>query len=181
MLAGVEMVGNRNAQRERRGILNRAMDNTQRTQQSAIDQTLAEAESLRPDARMQALTDQEGQIAAQLGKDVAGAVSPAPAGARPDAYGRALMTSDAGEADRTSAIVRELSRVRGVGNLQQNEALRRSSMAEALQSMWSSANNRTRAAEMDAGAVMPPWWAQVAGIGNRLGQSAGRAMTGGMM
>ena len=64
---------------------------------------------------------------------------------------------------------------------QQNEALRRSSMAEALQSMWSSANNRTRAAEMDAGAVMPPWWAQVAGIGNRLGQAAGRAMTGGMM
>jgi len=177
------MLGERKAQKQRRSYMNRAMENASNTQQRSIDTVLAEAQSLAPEARMRAMTDAEGTVGTQLQQDMAGAgglTSPV-AGRRSDAYSDALMTREAGEQDRTGALMRELARVRAPGNVLQDEGLRRGSMAEALQSMWSSANNRNRAFGMDADAVMPPWWGQVAGMGNRVASSAVRGYAGGGM
>lgn len=168
-LPGAEALGNQKAEKKRRSILNAAMEANSRTQQQAIDATMGEAQQMRPEARLQAMQDAEGQVAGQLQRDLAGATTLATptAGRTSDAYQQALMTREAGEADRTSALVRELARVRSLGNVQTDAALRRSNMAEALQSMWGSANNRSRAAELDANSVAPPWWAQAAGIGRK--------------
>ena len=172
-LGGAEALGNRQAVKQQRNILTRAMTDASRTQQRAIDTTLDEARTLAPGARMQAMQDQEGQIAGQLERDLSGATTlgtPAP-GNVSDAYQQALLTRSSAEGDRTSALVRELSRMRAPGDVLNAEGLRRSNMAETLQSMWGSTNNRTRAAEMDANSVAPPWWAQTAGLGRQIGSA----------
>ncbi len=175
----IEMLGNRKAAKEQRGYLNRAMETSGRAQRTAIDSTLSEANTLRPDQRMQAMQDQEDQTAGQLRSDLAGATtleSPV-AGRQSDAYRQAMMTREAGEADRTSAIVRELAKMRAPGSVLQNEGLRRSNLAEALQSLWGTTNNKVRALSNDAEAVEPPWWGQAAKLGR---QAATAYYTGGM-
>jgi len=179
----VEALGNRKAVKQQRGIMNRAMEDASRSQQTAIDTTLAEAQNYTPQARMQAMQDAEGQVAGQLQRDLSGATTlqPQTGGRTSDAYQHALMTREAGEADRTSALVSELSKMRAPGNVLNAEGLRRSNMAEALQSMWGSTNRRTGAAQMDAQSVMPPWWGQLAGVYNKFTDAAGRSMMGGGM
>jgi hypothetical protein len=176
------MIGERRAQRDRRGIMNRAMEDASRSQRQTIDTVLAEAQSLAPEARMRAMDAAEGTVGTQLQQDMAGAgglTSPV-AGRRSDAYSDALMTREAGEQDRTGALMRELAKVRAPGNVLMDESLRRGSMAEALNSLWSTTRNRNRAAGMDADAVQAPWWGQVAGMGNRISSGVLRGMSGGM-
>jgi hypothetical protein len=187
---GVEMLGERKAQKQRRAILNRSMEATQRTQNAAIGDTLGEAQNMSPEARMRAMDEAQGTIGTQLQQDMAGSgglTSPV-AGRRSDAYSQALMTREAGEKDRASALMGELAKVRAPGNMLLNENLRQSNLAEALSSMWGSARNRHNAALNDVEAVMPPWWGQLAAFNNRFmmakkqqaGQAA-KAYTGGGM
>lgn len=172
------MAGDRQAQKERRGILNRSLAETGETQKQATKAVLDEGRNFSPDARMQAMNEVEAATAAQQQKDLAGAApleTVGGAGNVSQDFVQAKANKVASEGDRLSSIARELAKVRAPGALLSAEGMRRANTMGNVNSMWSSARNMADARRLDAGEVEAPWWGQL----SKIASMAGRSYTGG--
>lgn len=178
---GASMLGAQQQARKQKRIIGMAQADADKSQRTAIDTVMREAQQLAPEARQQALTAAEQEAYGRTMQDLTGA-----GGAMVDtAQGAGNISSDfaaaraqrsAAEGQRASDIAREMARVRAPGQVTTQEALRRGSIAEELGSLWNSTRNRTQAAQMDAQAVEKPGWAQ---LGELAALASGAALTAG--
>lgn len=170
--AGINAAAERNAAKERRGILNRAMEGTDQAREKATQQVLAEGQKFGGQERLQAMQGQEQTALAQALKDVGGTPQGgAGASVIDTAGGEGAVSGDfvkaradraLSEGDRLTSVARELSKVRAPGQLQQQEGLRRADLSERLGSAATSNRARVNAATLDADNVEAPWWGQAA-------------------
>jgi hypothetical protein len=73
------------------------------------------------------------------------------------------------EGQRLSKIARETAAVRAPAQVQQEEAMKRSALAEQLGSMFRNTQNSTQAAQLDAQNVDTPWYGDVGKIAALVG------------
>lgn len=181
---GMEMAAERNANKERRGILNRAMERTSAAQDKAASQLVAEGQNFSGEKRLEATQEQEQAALAQALADVGGTAQGAgaqvidtagDAGAVSGDFMRAKADRAISEGDRLTAVARELSKVRAPGRLQNEEGHRRASLLGEIGSEGSTTRNLANADSMDAQNVQAPWWGQL----GKLAAAAGSAWAGG--
>lgn len=172
---GAQMIGARRQQKEQRAILNRAMDETARTQQQATAQVMDEAKKFSPEERMQSMKDAESAAYSQAQADVGGGAAaniPTASGNVSADYLKAKADSALSEGNRLTAIAREAAKIRAPGSVQNAEALRRASLTGELGSRWSRNRNMTNAAQQDAASVEAPWYSDLGKIASAVGSAA---------
>jgi hypothetical protein len=186
LAAGASAYGDKWVRDQQREKMNAAARRTRETQDEAVQRLLAEAQTMAPTARGEAMAAQEGQNYQQALSDLTG-------GAALDANGNSIIDTagDAGavssefmarkadkalaEGDRLSAIARELAKTRSTGDVMRAENQRRAAVTGDVNSLWSSTKNMNNAAMQDAEAVQQPWYGQLGKIGLALaGQMAGQ-------
>jgi len=187
MAAGTaaNMAAERNADKERRGIINKAMERTDQAQDKASAQLVAEGQNYGADKRLLAMQAQEQAALAQALGDVGGSVDKGAGAQMIDAAGDAGAVSGdfikskadraLSEGDRLTAIARELSKVRAPGRLRNEEGLRQSAIAGELSSAGATNRALANADSLDAQNVQAPWWGTV----GKLAAAAGSAWAGG--
>lgn len=151
-----------------RSILNRAMEDTDKTNQKATQAVVAEGQKYAGDARAQDMQSREAQIYQQSQNDLAkagaggGFVDTAGgAGDVSSDFAKAKADSVLAETNHLSTIARQLSKVRSTGDMLNNEGLRRADLTGQLGDWWSTNTDMSRAAQMDAQDVQAPWWGTV--------------------
>lgn len=183
---GLEMMGNRRAEKDRRNILNGALERTAKNQDSAAQKVLAEGANY-GQKRLEDVANQEQTAMAQSLKDI-GAQDAAGAGASViDTAGDAGAVSEdfikakadraISEGNRLTSVARELAKVRAPGQQMNAEGLRRAELTGELGSAASSNRARTQAASLDAESVDAPWWGKAGALAKQVGMIA--AMTAG--
>lgn len=164
LVSGLEQAGIQSQQRQRQRILNAQLDKTARVQQQGASDVLGEAQTMSPAARLAAMQAAEDQTAAQTEKDLSG-VDPVDTSAGAGNQSQAFLSAKAdralSEGNRLTALARAAAKARSVGQVQQNEGLRRSALAEALGSMYSTDRADANAAGMEADSVGMPWYGQL--------------------
>lgn len=171
---GMQIAGQQAQKREQRRILNRALDNTQRTQQQGAQMLLDEARKIAPANRQQALADQEAASYAQSQKDLGGVMNPGTGGAIIDTAGSAgnvskdFVRSSADKAitegSRLMAVAREAAKVRAPGQVLAKEGQGVADLTGRLNSMYGSNRNMANAAELDSQQVDEPWYGKLGKI-----------------
>lgn len=174
---GMQQAGIESQQRERKRILQRQLDKTAAVQAKGAADTLSEAQTMAPTARMAAMQAAEDATAAQTGQDLAGAGADlldtaADSGNQSQAFLSAKADKALSEGNRMTALARAAAKTRSVGQVQQGEALRRSALSEALGSLYNSNRASAEAAGMDAEDVGMPWYGQLGQIITTAGSAA---------
>ena len=172
---GAQMIGARQQQKKQRAILNRSMDETNKTQREASAQVLDEAKKFTPEDRMQSMRDAEQSAFSQAQQDVGGGAAaniPTAAGNVSDAYVKSAADKAISEGNRLTAIAREAAKVRAPGPMQNAEGLRRAQLTGDLGSRWSRTRNMANAAQMDAQSVEAPWYSDLGKIASAVGSAA---------
>jgi hypothetical protein len=181
LLAGgtaLQMIGARQQQRERRGILNRAFDaNEADTRRGTQDVVQEATQNAAPEARLRAMQGAEDATFGRTQADIAGAGgtlvdTAAGAGTMSPDFVRARADRALAEGDRMTAIARELAKVRAPGDVATNDSIRRSALSERLGSMWNTNRQRGNAAQMDAEAVQMPLYGELGQLGAMVGTAA---------
>lgn len=167
--AAANYLGEQQANRERRGILNRAMAQTNEAQDKATELVQDEAKNYAPDQRLKDMQAQEQAAYERAQQDTGGAVLEDAKGNVSDAYVRAKADKAIQEGDRLSKIAREMARVRAPGLQMHNEGLGLADLAGRTGSMFGSARNMAQAAQLDAQAVDAPWWGQLGKLAQAVG------------
>lgn len=186
---GLQMVGDQQADNERKRIINRSMAEAEDTQGKAIDTVQQEAAQMAPQQRLQAmLAAEQGNVDRGMGDIVGagGASIAAPLGNVSQDFLRGKAERTATEGDRLTSVVRELARTRAPGDVATKESMRRSAISEQLGSLWNSQRNRSNAATMDAQDVEAPGYGQIGGLvalasGAAMGAGAGASASGGSL
>lgn len=169
------MYGQDQQAKQQKRILNNAMLQNAADQDKGAAQVLDEGRQMSPQARQQAMAEQEAAAMSQATKDLGGATldtAQSVGGSRAFVQAKADRALEEGE--RATAVARELSKIRAPGMTTANESMRRSALAEQIGSMWSGSRQRSQAAQQDASSVGMP------GIG-QLGQVAQIIGGAGMM
>jgi hypothetical protein len=169
--------GDQMAADDRRGVLNRQLDRTQKTQDQASQMVLDEGQNLNPAQRALDMQAQAEANYTQSQKDLTGAHTGAGAdliGGQPtarvsDDYRAAQTAVGATEGDRLSAIARELSKVRAPGQVGASEAQRRAQLSQTTGSLWGTNQNYDRAAQLEANSIDSPWWGKAGGLAKQAG------------
>jgi len=182
--SGMQQAGIEAQQRQRQAILNRQLDRTAAVQAKGAADTIGEAQTMAPGARLAAMQAAEDATAAQTQKDLGGAASGlaapgADGGAQSQAFVAAQADKALSEGNRLTSLARAAAKTRSVGQTQQAETLRRSALAEALGSLYNTSRADSQAAGLDAEAVQMPWYGQVGQLVNTAGSAAMRAGSGG--
>lgn len=168
MAAGTaaKMAGDRQQQRQQRSILNRAMEQTAKTQGATQQMIGEEGAKYAGDERAAAMLAQEDAAFAQAQRDTQGAtLTPAATAGRQSAdYLEAQAKKTASEGDRLTAIAREAAKVRAPGRLLQAEGQRGADLQGRVGSMLGADANMARAASQDAAAVQAPLYGQLGGL-----------------
>ncbi len=167
MAAGTaaKALGDRQQQKQQRSILNRAMDQTARTQGATQQMIAGEGAKYGGEARAEALQGQEAAAMAQAQKDTQGATLPQTTSGRVSGdYLRAQASKTASEGERLTAIAREAAALRAPGRLLQGEDMRRADVLGRVGNALSSDANMARAAQQDAAAVQAPIYGQLGGL-----------------
>lgn len=173
----------RQAAKERRGILNQAFQDTQKATDKATQLVAQEGAKYQGDQRMQDVLSREDAAYLQEQKDLAGAGAggnmidtAGDPGAVSGDFLRAKADKALSEGARMSAIARELAKTRAPGQLMTSEGLRRADVAQQTGSIFGTSQNMTNAAGLDAQSVTEPWW----GTAGKLARTAAMAyMMGG--
>lgn len=183
---GLQMVGDHQADQERKSIINRSLAEAEDTQGKAVDTVQQEASQMAPQQRLQAmLAAEQGNVERGMG-DIVGAgggAIAAPMGNVSQDYLRGRAERTATEGDRLTSVVRELARTRAPGDVATRESMRRSAISEQLGSLWNSQKTRSSAATMDAQDVEAPAYGQLGGLvalasGAAMGAGAGAGAAG---
>lgn len=172
---GAQMIGARQQQKQQRNILNRAMDDTARTQRQATTQVMDEAKKFTPESRMQAMQDAEQANYSQAQTDVGGGAAaniPTASGNVSADYIKAQADRALSEGNRLTSIAREAAKVRAPGSMQNAEALRRANLTGDLASRWATNRNMSAAAQQDAASVDAPWYSDLGKIASAVGSAA---------
>lgn len=173
---GAQMLAARQQARQQRRILDAQQARSDQVQQQGTRAVMDEAQTMAPAARMAEMQAAEAAAAQRAQQDMGAggamldetAANPATAQVSGD-FLRAKADSALAEGARRTAIARELAKVRSVGDVQQQQGMRQSSLAEALGSMYSSNRQRAQAAQLDASAVEEPWYGGVGRIASAVG------------
>jgi len=176
--SGLEMAGIESQQRQRQRILNDQLNRSAKVQQQGSADVLNEAQTMAPAARMAAMQAAEDQTAAQTQKDLSGADlidTAADGGNQSQAFLAAKADRALSEGNRLTALARAAAKTRSVGQVQQGEGLRRSALAEALGSMYSTNRQDAQAASMDADSTPMPWYGQLGKAVTSAGNAAARS------
>lgn len=170
------MIGERQAQKERNKIIGRSMQRTDETQDKAQAAIQEEAAMFAPDQRQKAIEAEEAAAYERAMQDTGGATIDTTAkGNVSDAYTQARADKESSEGERTSAIARELAKVRAPGQQLQTEGIRRADLSGKLGSMWTGARGQSNAAMLQAQGVEAPGYADLGKLASAIG------MAGGMM
>lgn len=171
--------GDTMAAEDRRGVLNRQLERTDKTQDQAAQMVLDEGNKLNPAARALDMQSQAEANYQQSVKDLQGAHQgaggdlvggpQAPTARVSDDYRLAQDASGAVENNRLSAIARELSKVRAPGQVGATEAQRRAQLSQTTGSLWGTNQNYDRAAQLQADSIDSPWWAKLGGLAKQAG------------
>lgn len=192
MAAGTaaKMVGDNNAEKERRFVLNQAFDKSARAQDKAAQQVLGEGNNFSGEKRAADMQTQEQSALAQALKDVGGGTPQEGAGAQiitgaGDAgqvsgdYLKAKADRAISEGDRLTAVARELSKVRAPGQLMNAEGLRRGDLTERLGSAAASNRAQVQAAGEQAQSIDTPWYGKLGQVASMIGSMWAMGKTGG--
>ena len=174
----LEQAGIESQRRQKHTIIDRQMDRSARVQERGAGQVLDEAGNMAPGARMAAMQSAEDATAARTQQDLQGAYldTAQQAGQAPGDFLKAKADRALAEGNRATSVAREMAKVRSVGQVQQQGDLSRSSLAEALQSMYNSNQQRAQAASLDADNVDVPWYGKLGAVISQVGRAA---MSGG--
>jgi hypothetical protein len=167
MAAGTaaKMAGDRQQQKQQRSIINRALDQTAKTQGATQQMIAQEGANYSGDARAQAMQGQEDAAFAQAQQDVQGAALPqAGAGRMSGDYLRAQASKTATEGERLTSIAREAAKLRSPGRLLQDEGARSADTLGRVGSALGTDANMARAAQTDAASVQAPAYGQLGGL-----------------
>lgn len=182
--SGMQQAGIEAQKRQRQAILNRQLDRTAAVQAKGAADSISEAQSMSPGARLAAMQAAEDATAAQTEKDLSGAgadllqAGAGEGGAQSQAFMAAKADKALSEGNRLTALARAAAKTRSVGQTQQAETLRRSALAEALGSLYSTNRADAQAAGLDAEAVEMPWYGQVGQLVTTAGSAAMRGGSG---
>lgn len=181
----LQMAGQEAKQREQRRILNRAMEDTKRTQEQGARMLLDEAGKFAPGTRQQSMADQEAQTYAQTAQDLGGVLSPnggaiidtaGSAGNVSQDFARASADKALSEGTRLMSVAREAAKVRAPGQVLTREGQGVADLTGRLNSMYGSNRNMANAAQLDAEQVDEPWYGK---LGRLAQQAAVMYATGG--
>lgn len=174
------MYGQQQAANDRRDILNKQLQSNSKTQEKTNQMIGQEGEKYAPEARKDALDQEQATTLQQEQADL---------GTAPDIIDTAGDTGNVSsdflnakaekalsEGDRLTAIARELSKTRAPGSLLNKEGLRRADLTGELGSIWGSQHAMSDASGLDAQAVEPPWYT---GLGQIATAAAGAYGGGG--
>lgn len=145
---------------ERRQILNQQMDRTEAANRKAADLVQQEAENYSPDARREALTQQEQKALAQSQADLAGAganvIDTAGGGGNVSAdFLKTQADRQISEGTRLVGLAREAAKVRAPSLQGEADSRRRADLAGRLQDNYGANARMAEAAKSDAAAVQP--------------------------
>lgn len=176
----LDYMGQRQAARERRDILNRSFRGTQEATDRATRLVADEGANYNGATRQQAMQEQE---ASNLARELQDLQSTGATGANVSTVGdtgavsgdfvRAKADKALSEGTRMTAIARELAKTRAPGQLTTNEALRRADVGQKTGSIFGTAQNMANAYNLDAQSVQEPWW----GTAGKLARTAALAYT----
>lgn len=186
--AGLESLGAQRAEKDRRAILNRALERSSATQDNATQQVLNEGANY-GQKRLTDVAAQEQTALAQALKDI-GAQDQSGAGASViDTAGdggavsgdflKAKADRAISEGNRLTSVARELAKVRAPGQQMTAEGLRRANLTSDLGSAANSNRAMVQAAGMDAENVDMPWWGKAGGLIKNVGNMYAMASTPG--
>lgn len=192
MAAGTaaSMAGQQSQQREQRRILNRAMDDTAKTQKEGSQLVLDQAGKLSGTARQQAMADQEALTYAQAQRDLGGVMAPDGNGAIIDTAGspgavssdfvKAKADKALSEGTRLMDVAREAAKTRAPGQVLTREGQQVADLTGRLGSMYGANRNMGQAATLDAQDVDTPLYGKLGKIASMVGSIwAGGQMAGG--
>lgn len=173
------IAGQQSQQREQRRILNRALDDTEKTQKEGAQMVLDQAGKLSPLQRQQAMADQEAATYDQAQKDLAGRMDAGGAGAIIDTAGSAGNVSQdfvkaradkaISEGNRLMDVAREAAKVRAPGQVMTSEGQQVADLMGRLGSKYGANRNMGQAATMDAQSVDTPLYGKLGKVAQMVG------------
>lgn len=174
----LQIAGEKSKQREQRRILNRALDDTAKTQQQGTQMVLDQGKQLSPMARAAALADQEAQTLAQTRTDLGGVTQPGASGAAiidtagsPGAVSQDFIKARADKAltegTRLMEVAREAAKVRAPGQVLTRDGQSVADLTSTLGSMYGTNRNMTQAAQLDAEQVDTPWYGKLGNLAQK--------------
>jgi hypothetical protein len=172
---GASIYGQQQQANQRRDIANQQLQRTAKAQEETDAKIATEGQQYAPDARTDALKDQQAQTFAQETKDVGTAptiIEGAGDGGNVSSdYLSAKADTALAEGNRLTALARELSKTRAPSQLNATEALRRANLSSDLGSIWGADKREANAATLDAQNVAEPWYGSL----GKLASAAGSA------
>lgn len=173
----LQMAGEKSRQREQRRILNRALDDTAKTQQQGAQMVLDQGNKLTGAARQAALADQEAQTLAQTQRDLGGVMAPNGGAAIIDTAGspgavstdfiKAKADKALSEGTRLMDVAREAAKTRAPGHVLTSEGQQVADLTSRLGSMYGSNRNMAGAAQLDADQVDTPWYGKLGNLAQK--------------
>lgn len=165
---------NEEAKDDRRSLLNRQLEATEKTTDKSIDLVQQEAQRYGQQARMDGLKQNEQKAFDQVQADIAGAggASIATAADNANTSDDFLKTKAAraiDEGTRLTSIAREAAKSRAPGMLNLDDSLSMAGMQGRMGSMWGSRKNLAGANSMDAEAVEAPAYGALGTIATAAG------------
>lgn len=180
---GASLYGQQQAANEKRDILNNQLLQSKKAQDKTSELVADEGKKYNAANRNAELEQQQAQTVQQETKDLGAAPTiidgAGDAGAVSSDYIKAKADKAVTEGNRLTSIAREVAKTRAPGQLMTAEGLRRANLTGDLQSIWGSAANGKRAAEMQVEDVQSPLYGQLGALASSLASAYGAGGTAG--
>lgn len=188
LLSGVgtamQMSAQRDAQKERRSILNRQLEETDRATDKSLDMVQQEAKNFDQQSRLEQMQQAEAKGFQQAQADMQGAggggavlSTATEAGNVSDDFLKTKAAQAITEGNRLTAIAREAAKTRAPGRMRLDDSLRMAALSGDLENVWGGARNIARSNSLDAQAVQEPGYGALGSIASAIGTGMGmRAM-----
>jgi hypothetical protein len=162
------------AEKERRGILNRQLEESEKATDKAVDLTQQEGQRFDQGQRMADMQAAEDKTYEQTQADLQGAggasISTAADNSNTsDDFLKTKAQRAIDEGTRLTTIAREAAKARAPGQLRMDDSLSMSRLAGNLSNTWGAANNMGRARGAAAGAVEPPGYGALGTLATAVG------------
>jgi hypothetical protein len=172
--AATSYMANKEQADDRRSILNRQLEETERTTDKSIDMVQQEGKRFDQQARMDALKQAEDKTYDQTQADIAGAGGAAiPAAVDAGNVSEDFLKTKAqraiDEGSRLTSIARETAKARAPGMLNLDDSLSMARMQGDTRNLWGTNRNIARANSMDAEAVEAPGYGALGSIASAIG------------
>lgn len=167
-----KMKGDSDMEKEQRGILNRAMSETQKTQDKTAAAVAQEGAQYSPEQRAIDMAAQEQGAFQRAQADLAGSEGIVESGTKGAVSGEFLKSkadSAITEGNRITAIAREMAKTRAPGEQLVKEGLRRGNLAGEIGNQWGANRRATQASQLDAQNVDMPGIGQLGQIAQMVG------------